>query len=394
MAALGKDIFILAATRTPIAAFRAALGGMSAPALGATAIRGALARAAVRPEDVEDVVMGNVISAGAGQSPARQASFGAGIPTSAEATTINKVCASGMKAVSLAAQSILAGQSQLVVAGGMESMSNVPYYTPRDSLSYGHVQTRDGILADGLWDAVNNFHMGNCAENTARKHNITREQQDEYAIRSFTRSQKSLAEGLFTPEITPVEIPGRRASDKPTVFSVDEGPGKAKFDRIPTLRPAFEADGTITAANASTLNDGAAALVLASAEYVQAHGLKPIGRIVSFADGARDHIDFPTAPAISLPRAIAAAQLTTRDISLYEINEAFAVVPLVNQQLLDLDPETVNVRGGAISLGHPIGASGARILVTLLHALQAGQFGAASICNGGGGSSSMVVQRL
>ncbi|KAJ2245423.1 Acetyl-CoA acetyltransferase, mitochondrial [Coemansia sp. RSA 455] len=384
------DVVIASAVRTPVGCFRGSLSKLTAPELGAIAIRGAINKAAIDPAHVKEVYMGNVLQAGEGQAPATQALIKAGLSESTPATTINKVCASGMKAVMLAAQNIQLGIQPAMVAGGMESMSNVPFYSPR-AKDYGHGELSDGIIRDGLWDVYNNFHMGNCAENTARKHSITREMQDAHAVSSYRRAAAAWEAGVFKEEVVPVTISTRKG-DK--VVSVDEEFTNVKFDKITSLRPVFEKNGTVTAANASTLNDGASALLLMAAQRAADLGVTPLARIVSYADAATLPIDFPIAPALAVPIALDRAGLAIKDIALWEFNEAFSVVARVNEKILGLDPERVNIAGGAVALGHPIGSSGSRILVTLAHLLKPGQFGCASICNGGGGASAVVIQRL
>ncbi|KAJ2845902.1 Acetyl-CoA acetyltransferase, mitochondrial, partial [Coemansia brasiliensis] len=344
----------------------------------------------VDPTHVKEVYMGNVLQAGQGQAPATQALINAGLSASLPATTINKVCASGMKAVMLATQNIELGIQPAMIAGGMESMSNVPFYMPRGK-EYGHGELADGIIKDGLWDVYNQIHMGNCAENTARKHNITREMQDAHAISSYKRAAAAWKAGCFDNEVLPVTIKTRKGKQ---VISKDEEFTNVNFDKIASLRPVFDQTGTITAANASTLNDGASALLLMSADQAAESGVKPMARIVSYADAATLPIDFPIAPSLAVPIALERAGLAIKDIALWELNEAFSVVARVNEKILGLDPETVNISGGAVALGHPIGSSGSRILVTLTHLLKSGQFGCASICNGGGGASAMVIQKL
>ncbi|KAJ1822073.1 Acetyl-CoA acetyltransferase A, mitochondrial [Coemansia sp. RSA 2675] len=384
------DVVIASAVRTPVGCFRGSLARLTAPELGAVAIRGAINKAGIDPAHVKEVYMGNVLQAGEGQAPATQALIKAGLSESTPATTVNKVCASGMKAVMLAAQNIQLGMQPAMVAGGMESMSNVPFYSPR-AKDYGHAELSDGIIRDGLWDVYNNFHMGNCAENTARKHSITREMQDAHAVASYRRAAAAWEAGVFKDEVVPVTIATRKGD---SVVSVDEEFSNVKFDKIASLRPVFEKNGTVTAANASTLNDGASALLLMAAQRASDLGVTPLARIVSYADAATLPIDFPIAPALAVPIALDRAGLATKDIALWEFNEAFSVVARVNEKILGLDPERVNVAGGAVALGHPIGSSGSRILVTLAHLLKPGQFGCASICNGGGGASAVVIQRI
>lgn len=390
-----KEVVIVAATRTPIGSFGGSLASLSATRLGAIAIKSVIEKAGLKPEQIQEVYFGNVMPANLGQAPATQAAKFAGLPD-LPATTINKVCASGMKAVMLAAQSIALGQQHIVVAGGMESMSNVPYYLDKARNGYrlGHGQITDGLVKDGLWDVYNDYHMGSAAELCAVDCNISREEQDAFAIESYQRSQKAIAEGKFNDEITPVEIKDRKGNV--TTFSVDEEPSAVKFDKIPTLKPVFKKDGTVTAANASTLNDGAAALVLMSREKADELGIKPLARIISYADAQQAPEWFTTAPSKAIPLALHNANLSADQIDFFEINEAFSVVAIANNQLLKLDPAKVNVNGGAVSLGHPLGASGARIIVTLIHVLQQnnGKLGAAGICNGGGGASAIVIENL
>ena len=338
--------------------------------------------------------MGNVLSAGMGQAPARQAVLFAGLPNGTECTTVNKVCASGLKAVMLAAQALALGDRDCMVAGGMESMSNVPFYLSkvRGGFGYGHQSVEDGIIKDGLWDVYDQFHMGNCAEHTAKSLDIPREHQDEYALRSYRRSAQSAERGLFQREVCPVRVEQRKSSVE---VAEDEEYKKINFDKVSSLKPAFQREGgTVTAANASTLNDGAAAVVLMTEAAALAEGKTPLAKIVAYADGALAPIDFPTAPAVAMKRAFELSGLTKEDISMFEINEAFSVVVLANIKLLDLDQERVNVNGGAVSLGHPIGMSGTRILGHLVHNLGQGEYGMASICNGGGGASAMIIQKL
>ncbi|KAI8888790.1 thiolase [Backusella circina FSU 941] len=384
-----RDVVIASAVRTPVGCFNGALKSLPATQLGAIAARAAIDKAGIQPKDVEEAYIGNVLQANLGQSPARQAILGAGCPETTEATTINKVCASGMKAVMLAAQNIKTGDRNVMVAGGMESMSNAPYYAQRGNV-YGHQQLNDAIIKDGLWDAYNNIHMGSCAENTAANYNITREDQDSHAIESYKRAAKAWESGVFDEEIAPVTLKTKKG-DK--VIKVDEEFTNVKFEKVPSLRPVFKKDGTVTAANASTLNDGASALVLMSREKAEELGVKPLARIISYADAATAPIDFTIAPSKALPIALEKAGLTYDDISKYELNEAFSVVARVNEKLMNLDPSKVNVAGGAVALGHPIGSSGSRIIVTLTHLLKSGEYGAAAVCNGGGAASAIVIQR-
>ncbi|MDR3716663.1 MAG: acetyl-CoA C-acyltransferase [Puia sp.] len=391
-----KEVYIISAVRTPIGSFGGALKDFSAVRLGAAAIRGALEKAVLRPDLVQDVLMGSVLQANLGQAPARQAAKFGGLPDHANCTTINKVCASGMKAVALGAQNILLGDADIVVAGGMESMSNVPYYAEntRWGNKYGNVSLVDGLARDGLTDAYDGLAMGNAAELCARECGIGRGDQDAFAIESYRRSQAAWNEGKFAGEIIPVAIPQRKGD--PLLFARDEEPFNVKFDKIPELKPAFLKDGTVTAANASSMNDGAAALVLMSGDKAEELGLKPIAKILSYADAEQAPEWFTTTPAIAVPKAVSKAGLAMSDISYWELNEAFAVVGIENSRRMNLDPSRVNVYGGAVSIGHPLGCSGARILVTLIHILKQnkGRYGAAGICNGGGGASAMVIESL
>jgi acetyl-CoA C-acetyltransferase len=390
-----KEVYIISATRTPIGSFGGSLASLSAAQLGALAIKSAVEKSGLKPDQVQEVYMGNVMSANLGQAPATQAAIFAGLPY-LPATTVNKVCASGMKALMLAAQSIALGQNDIVVAGGMESMSNVPYYLDKARNGYrlGNGQIIDGLVKDGLWDVYNDYHMGSAAELCATECNISRQEQDAFAIESYHRAQKAQAEGKFKDEITPVELKDKKGDV--AIFANDEEPSAVKFDKIPTLKPVFKKDGTVTAANASTLNDGAAALVLMSKEKADELGIKPLARIISYADAQQAPEWFTTAPSKAIPLALHRADLSSDQIDYFEINEAFSVVSIANNQNLNLDPAKVNVNGGAVAIGHPLGASGARIIVTLLHVLQqnGGKFGAAGICNGGGGASAMVIENL
>ncbi|CAG8471967.1 8444_t:CDS:2 [Funneliformis mosseae] len=380
----------MSAVRTPVGCFNGSLKKLTAPELGAIAAKGALEKSRLKPEHIEEVYFGNVLQANIGQSPARQVVIKAGLPTSTEATTINKVCASGMKAVILAAQNLALGDRSIMIAGGMESMSNAPFYVSRNA-AYGHQTMFDGIIKDGLWDVYNQIQYGNCAENTAKKYNISREVQDEHAIESYKRAAEAWKNGVFKNEVIPVEINER---GKIVVIDEDEEYKNVKFEKIKTLRTVFQKDGTVTAANSSTLNDGASALTLATRSKADELGLKPLARIVSYGDAAVDPIDFTIAPSQALPVALKKAGLSISDISLFEFNEAFSVVGRVNEQILGLDPSKVNIAGGAVALGHPIGSSGSRILVTLIHLLKPGQLGAAAICNGGGAASSIIIERM
>ena len=391
-----KKVVIVSAVRTPIGSFGGSLSSLTAVQLGITAIKGALKRAGVDASEVNEVFMGNVVSANLGQAPARQAAVGAGIGYNVPCTTVNKVCSSGLKSVMLGAQSIMLGINDVVVAGGMESMSNIPYYLPnaRFGYKYGNGELVDGLQKDGLWEVYYGFPMGNCADNTAKEMSLTREMQDEYAINSYKRSADAWATGKFSEEVIPVEVPQRKGD--PVVVAEDEEYKNVRFDKIPSLRPAFSKDGTVTAANASTINDGASALILMSEEKAAELGLKPIAVIRGFADAAQDPIWFTTAPALAIPKAIKHAGLNPVDVDFYEINEAFSAVALANIKELNLDPEKVNVLGGAVALGHPLGASGARILTTLCNVLNQkdGKIGVAGICNGGGGASALVIEKI
>jgi len=402
-----SDVVILSATRTPLGAFQGALASVPAPRLGATAIRGALAQAGVAPEYVSDVFMGNVIQAGLGQAPARQAALFAGLPAATRCVTVHKVCGSGMESVILGARALAAGDATLVAAGGMENMSAAPYLLPkaREGFRLGNQQVVDAMIHDGLWDPYNNLHMGNCAELCAKKFSFTREQQDAYAAESFRRANAAQLDGRFAQEITPVELKGRDERPArprpggppgPTFVERDEGPTKVNYEKIPTLRPAFEKTGTITAANASTINDGAAALVLATADFAAKHGLKPLARIVAFGGHAQDPVWFTTAPISATQNALKRAGWGIDDVELWEVNEAFAVVALAFMRELGVPHDKLNIRGGAISLGHPIGCSGARILVTLLAALRERRVrrGLAAICIGGGEGLAMCVELI
>jgi acetyl-CoA C-acetyltransferase len=391
-----KEVYIVSAVRTPIGSFGGTLASFSATALGAKAIAGALAQAGVAPETVEEVYMGNVVSAGLGQAPARQAALGAGLPNTVACTTVNKVCASGLKSVMIGAQTIALGQADVIVAGGMESMSNIPFYVPgaRWGMKYGNGTLLDGLVVDGLTDVYAQTPMGVSADATAEKFGITRETQDEFAIQSYKKAQHATEAGLFKDEIVPVEIAQKKGPA--VLMDKDEEPYKVDFSKIPGLRPAFGKDGTVTAANASTINDGASAMVLASADAVKKYNLTPLARIVSYADAEHDPFWFTTAPTLAAPKAIQRGGLQQGDIDLYEVNEAFAVVTLAFQQVLDVDPAKVNIRGGACSIGHPLGASGNRILTTLIHALrrEGKRYGLATLCNGGGGASAVIVERV
>ena len=391
-----KEVYVISAVRTPMGSFGGSLKDFSATKLGAIAIKGAVEKANIKPEQVQDVLMGCVLQANLGQAPARQAAKFAGLPNEVNCTTINKVCASGMKAIAQAAQSIMLGDADIVVAGGMESMSNVPFYLEnmRWGNKYGNVAAIDGLSKDGLTDVYDGNAMGNAAEMCASVCGVSREEQDAYAIESYKRSQAAVNEGKFTNEIVPVEIPQRKGT--PILFAKDEEPFNVKFEKIPELKSAFQKDGTVTAANASTMNDGAAALVLMSKEKANELGLKPIAKIISYADAEQAPEWFTVTPSLAVPKAVAKAGLKMEDISYWELNEAFAVVGIENTRRMKLDAAKVNVHGGAVSLGHPLGCSGARIIVTLINILlqNNAQYGAAGICNGGGGASAMVIENM
>ncbi|KAL8712579.1 MAG: hypothetical protein Q9220_003110 [cf. Caloplaca sp. 1 TL-2023] len=408
-----RDAYILSAARTPTGKFNGSFVPVPAPQLGAAAIKSAITKSGIPPAKITDVYMGNVLQAGVGQSPARQASILAGLPSTVDAVTVNKVCASGLKAVVFAAQNIQLGLAEAQVAGGMENMSAVPYYVPRANQhpSFGTIKMEDGLIKDGLWDVYNQFHMGVCAEETAKKYDISRAQQDEYAITSFHRAQKAWKEGRFQEEIAPVTIKGKKGD---IIVSEDEGYQNLREDKVPMLKPAFVKDGgTVTAANSSTFNDGASALVLGNHQLAAEYGgeSRALARILSSADAAVDPVDFPVAPAKAIPLALERAGITKDQVAIWEFNEAFAAVIKANQkvsdtktthrntpnnewQILSLDTSNVNLLGGAISLGHALGSSGSRILTTLLHQLKPGEYGVAAICNGGGAATAMVVQRI
>ena len=391
-----KEVFIVSAVRTPIGSFLGSLSSIPAPKLGATAIKGALEKINLDPKLVQEVYMGNVLQAGEGQAPARQTALFAGLSNETPCTTINKVCASGMKAVMMAAQSIKSGDQEIIVAGGMENMSQVPhYYNARTATKLGDVKMQDGMLVDGLTDVYNKVHMGVCAEKCAAEYQFSREDQDNFAIQSYKRSAEAWEAGKFKEEIVPVEIPQRKG--EPIIFAEDEEYKSVNFDRIGTLPTVFQKEnGTVTAANASTLNDGASALVLMSKEKMEELGLKPLAKIVSYADAAHEPEWFTTAPAKALPIALKKANLDISDIDFFEFNEAFSVVGLANNKILGLDDSKVNVNGGAVSLGHPLGSSGSRIIVTLINVLKQNnaKYGAAAICNGGGGASAIVIENI
>jgi acetyl-CoA C-acetyltransferase len=389
-----KSVYILSAVRTPIGSFGGQLKSLSATQLGAAAVKAACEKAGIDVSLVDELIMGSVLQAGLGQAPARQCSKFAGLPDTVRATTVNKVCASGMKAISMAAQSILLGDAEVVVAGGMESMSNVPFYhaQTRWGNKYGATTLADGLQLDGLTDVYHQYPMGNAAELCATKYQIGRTEQDAYAIESYRRSKQATESGFFAAEIVPIEIPQKKGGS--VFINKDEEPFQVDFTKIPQLKPAFDKNGTITAANASTMNDGAAALVLMDGEKADALGLQPLAILRSYADAEQAPEWFTTSPAVALPQALKKANLSMEDISYFEINEAFSVVALANQQLLHIDAAQLNARGGAVSLGHPLGCSGARIMVTLIHLLQQEnkRYGAAAICNGGGGASAMVIE--
>ena len=392
---MSKKVVIVSAARTPIGSFMGSLSTVPATQLGAIAIKGALDKIKLDPNLIDEVLMGNVVQAGNGQAPARQAAIFAGLPNTVACTTVNKVCASGMKAVMQAAQAIMAGDAEIVIAGGMENMSLIPHYVHlRNGVKFGSTTMVDGMQKDGLTDAYDNNAMGVSADLCASEYKISREEQDAFAIQSYERSAKAWSAGKFNNEIVPVEIPQRRG--EPIIFSQDEEYSNVKLDKIPTLNAVFTKDGTVTAANASTINDGAAALVLMSEEKAKAMGLKPLAYIKSYADAAQEPKWFTTSPAKALPKALDKAGLTVADVDYFEFNEAFAVVGLANAKILGLDNDKVNVNGGAVSLGHPLGCSGARIIVTLINVLEQNnaKVGAAAICNGGGGASAIVIERI
>lgn len=392
---MSKEVYIVSAVRTPMGSFLGGLSGIPATKLGATAIKGALAKGNVDPSIIDEVFMGNVLQAGVGQAPARQAALGAGLGQNVPCTTVNKVCASGMKAIMLGAQTILAGDNHVVVAGGMENMSQTPHYVDgRNGTKFGNIAMLDGITKDGLLDVYSKVPMGNCAELCAKEYNITREDQDNFAITSYKRAAAAWQAGKFNDEIVAVEVPQRKGD--PVLVSEDEEYKNVFLDKIPGLRPAFDKEGTITAANASTLNDGASALILASAEAVEKYGLKPIAKIVSYADAAQAPEWFTTSPSLAIPKALDKVGMTTDQIDYWELNQAFSVVGIANTKILGLDPEKVDVNGGAVALGHPLGNSGSRVIVTLIHILKQnnGKFGGAGICNGGGGASAMIIENI
>lgn len=391
-----KEVFIVSAVRTPMGSFLGSLSTVPATKLGAVAVKGALDKIGLDPKNVQEIYMGNVLQAGEGQAPARQVAIGAGLSIETPSTTVNKVCASGMKAVTMAAQAIKAGDADVIVAGGMENMSSVPhYYNARNATKLGDIKMLDGMVLDGLTDVYNKVHMGVCAEKCATDYNFTREDQDNFAVESYRRSAKAWSEGRFANEVIPVTIPQRKGD--PVIFAEDEEYKSVNFDRLPTLPTVFKKEeGTVTAANASTLNDGASALILVSKEKMEELGLKPLAKIISYADAAQAPEDFTTAPSKALPIALKKAGLALTDIDFFEFNEAFSVVGLANNKILGLDASKVNVNGGAVSLGHPLGSSGSRIIVTLINVLKQNnaKYGAAAICNGGGGASAIVIENL
>lgn len=391
-----KEVYIVSAVRTPIGSFGGALKDVSATKLGAIAIKAAVEKTGIKPEQVNEVLMGCVLQANLGQAPARQAAKFAGLPDNVVCTTVNKVCASGMKAIAQGAQSILLGDSDIVVAGGMENMSAVPFYVEnlRWGNKYGNASMIDGLAKDGLTDCYDNVAMGCAADICATNNNVSREEQDAFAIESYKRSQAAWDNGKFKDEVVPVEIPSKKG--EPTIVNKDEEPWNVKFDKIPSLKPAFGKEGTVTAANASTMNDGAAAVVLMSSDKAKELGIKPLAIIRGYADAEQEPVQFTTTPSIAVPVAVKKAGLRMSDIDFVELNEAFSVVGIVNTKKMNLDPAKVNVNGGAVSLGHPLGCSGARIIVTLINILKQnnGKYGAAGICNGGGGASAMVIEKV
>jgi acetyl-CoA C-acetyltransferase len=392
---MSKEVYIVSAVRTPIGSFMGGLSSISAAELGSIAIKGAIAKAAIDITLVDEVYMGNVLQAGVGQAPARQAAMAAGLGQNVPCTTINKVCASGMKALMLGAQSILCGDNHIVIAGGMESMSQTPHYLDgRNGTKFGNMSLVDGISKDGLLDVYSNVPMGTCAELCAKEHGITREDQDNFAITSYQRAAEAWDAGKFKEEVVPVSVPQRKGD--PKIIAKDEEYTNVFLDKIPSLRPAFDKEGTITAANASTINDGASALILASKEAVEKYGLKPIAKIVSYADAAQAPEWFTTAPSMAVPKALEKAGLSTKDVDYWELNQAFSVVGIANTKILGLNPAKVDVNGGAVALGHPLGNSGSRIIVTLINVLKQnnGRYGGAAICNGGGGASAMIIENI
>jgi acetyl-CoA C-acetyltransferase len=392
---MSKEVYIISAARTPMGAFMGAFASIPATQLGATAIKGALEKGKVDASIIDEVFMGNVLQAGVGQAPARQAALGAGLGQNVPCTTVNKVCASGMKAIMFGAQSIIAGDNHVVVVGGMENMSMVPHYLDgRNGVKFGNIGMLDGITKDGLLDVYSKVPMGNCAELCAKEYNITREDQDNFAITSYKRAAAAWESGKFNDEIVGVSVPQRKGD--PIMVTEDEEFKNVFLDKIPALRPAFDKEGTITAANASTLNDGASALILASKEAVEKHGLKPIAKIVSYADAAQAPEWFTTSPSLAIPKALDKVGMTTDQVDFWELNQAFSVVGIANTKILGLNPEKVDVNGGAVALGHPLGNSGSRVIVTLINVLKqnGGKIGGAGICNGGGGASAMIIENI
>ncbi|CAO4364841.1 unnamed protein product [Caenorhabditis nigoni] len=386
-----KDAFIVGAARTPIGSFRSSLASVTAPELASVAIKAALERGAVKPSSIQEVFLGQVCQANVGQAPARQAALGAGLDLSVAVTTVNKVCSSGLKAIILAAQQIQTGHQDLAIGGGMESMSQVPLYVPRGEIPYGGFQVIDGIVKDGLTDAYDKIHMGNCGEKTSKEMGITRKDQDDYAISSYKKAAEAWKNGSIGPEVVPVNVKSKKGV---TIVDKDEEFTKVNFEKFNTLRTVFQKDGTITAANASTLNDGAAAVIVASKEAVSAQNLKPLARILAYGDAATHPLDFAVAPTMMFPKILERAGVKQSDVAQWEVNEAFSCVPLAFIKKLGVDASLVNPHGGAVSIGHPIGMSGARLITHLVHTLKSGEIGVAAICNGGGGSSGMVIQKL
>jgi acetyl-CoA C-acetyltransferase len=392
---MNKEVYIVSAVRTPIGSFLGGLSSVPATQLGSIAIKGALEKSGLKAEQIDEVFMGNVLQAGVGQAPARQAALGAGLSFDVPCTTVNKVCASGMKAIMLGTQSILTGDNEIVVVGGMENMSQTPHYIDgRSGVKFGNITMLDGITKDGLLDVYNKVPMGNCAETCAKEHKITREDQDNFAITSYTRAAEAWKSGKFNDEIVSVSVPQRKG--EPIVISEDEEYKNVFLDKIPSLRPAFDKDGTVTAANASTLNDGASALILASKEAVEKYGLKPLAKVIGYGDAAQEPEWFTTAPSKAIPVALKKANLEIKDVDFWELNQAFSVVGIANTKILGLDPSKVDVNGGAVALGHPLGNSGSRIIVTLIHVLKQNnaKIGGAGICNGGGGASAMIIENI
>lgn len=388
---MSNQVVIVAASRTPVGSLNGSLKSFTAPQLGTFALKHALKSKNIDPALVEEVYFGNVVQAGVGQSPARQVALASGLKSTSDATTINKVCASGMKSIMLAAQSIKLGENSVVAAGGMESMSNAPFLLPRQNPAFGKFTARDSLENDGLWDVYNNFAMGNCGEVAAEKHGISRQSLDEHAIESYKRAARAWKEGAFDAEIVPITVKGKKGD---TIVREDEEYNRVIFDKVPSLKSAFKQGGVITAANSSPLSDGASALVLMSAEKAKELGITPLAKVISWADAGVDPIDFPEAPTVALPKALEKANLTIDDISLFELNEAFSVVVRIAEKACNIDPAKINVNGGAVALGHAIGNSGSRIVISLVHALKSGEYGAAGICNGGGAASAIVVQKL